>query len=180
MKYALLIGKVLVFSYLGYLLYFLATGYDPTSGAFNPPFVIFIIDLINLFVHEAGHAFLRPFGMVVHLLGGSLFQILLPLALAFVTARKKLSHAVYPAFWLGESLVNVSVYIKDAPYKRLKLIAQGLIHDWNWLLGGNLDLAEPLATTVFLLGIVLCAAALMVGLVLAVRDFRQYQLTFEE
>jgi hypothetical protein len=118
--------------------------------------------------------------MVVHLLGGSLFQILLPLALAVVTARKKLSHAVYPAFWLGESLVNVSVYIKDAPYKRLKLIAQGLIHDWNWLLGGNLDLAEPLATTVFLLGIVICAAALMVGLVLAVRDFRQYQLTFDE
>jgi len=180
LKYALLIAKILVFAYLGYLLSFLATGYDPASGAFNPPFLIFIIDLINLFIHEAGHAFLRPFGMVVHMLGGSLFQVLLPLALVVVTARKKLSHAVYPAFWLGENLVNVSAYIRDAPFKRLKLIAQGLIHDWNWLLGGNLDLAEPLGVTVFVTGLTLCAVALVAGALLAIRDFRNYRLVFDD
>jgi hypothetical protein len=180
MKYAILIVKLLAFSYLGYLLYFLATGYDPTSPTFNPPFVIVIVDLINLFIHEAGHALLRVFGMVVHMLGGSLFQVLLPLALVVVTARKKLSHAVFPAFWLGENLVNVSVYIRDAPYKHMKLIAQGLIHDWNWLLGGNLDLAEPLGTAVFLCGLTLCAAALVIGTVLAIRDFKHYRLVFEE
>ncbi len=180
MKYATLIVKLLAFSYLGYLLYFLATGYDPTSPAFNPPFVIFIVDLINLFIHEAGHAFLRIFGMVIHMLGGSLFQVLLPLALVLVTARRKLSHAALPAFWLGENLVNISVYIRDAPYKRLKLIAQGLIHDWNWLLGGHLDLAEPLGMTVFFCGLALCAAALILGTVWAIRDFMHYNLVFEE
>jgi hypothetical protein len=172
MRYALLAIKLVIFAYLAYLLYVLATGYEPQSTINRPPFVIFILDTIDLFIHEAGHFFLRPFGMFIYILGGSLVQCLLPLALALVTWRQNVTQLVYPGFWLGENLVNVSVYIKDAPYKQLRLLARGLIHDWNWLLADNLDSAEPIGEIVFILGLLVCFASIGAGVFFAVQKFR--------
>ena len=180
MKYAILVIKLLIVSYCTYLLIFLATGYEPATPGFRPPFSIFIIDTMNLFIHEAGHFLLRPFGMFVHILGGSLVQCLLPLALVIVMLRQNISHVVYPGFWLGENLVNVSVYIQDAPFRKLRLIAQGLIHDWNWLLSGNLELASPLATTVSILGLVVCGASLFAGIIFAIKDFKAFRLDYTQ
>jgi len=178
MKYALLVIKLLIIAFLARLLFFLATGYDPASAGYRPPITIFIIDTINLFIHEAGHFFMRPFGMSVYILGGSLIQCLIPLALVIVTFRRNISYIAYPAFWLGENFLNVSVYIQDAPYRKLKLIAQGLIHDWHWLLSDNLDLASPLATTVQLTGLLICFAGLLAGIWFAIKDFREYKEDF--
>jgi len=172
MKYAGLALKLAFLSYLGYLWFFLATSYEPAVSGYSPPVVIFVLDIINLFIHEAGHFIFKLFGMWVHIGGGSLFQCLIPLSLLVVTWRENRNHVVYPAFWLGENLVNVSAYIQDAPVRKLKLIAKGLIHDWHWLLRGNLEMAEPLATTVFITGLVVCAAAIALGLFAAVQAFR--------
>jgi hypothetical protein len=65
------------------------------------------------------------------------------------------------------------VYIKDAPVRQLKLIAKGLIHDWNWLLAGNLEAAAPLGDVVFVTGLLFCAASLGFGFYHAVRSFRE-------
>ncbi|MBI4535851.1 MAG: hypothetical protein HY708_06200 [Ignavibacteriae bacterium] len=164
--------KIGVVSYLTYLLVFLATAYDPASPSYQPPFVIWVLDTINLFIHEAGHFFLKPFGMWIHIVGGSLFQCLLPLLLLLVTRRQNVSQVLYPAFWLGENLINVSVYIKDAPYRQLKLIARGVIHDWNWLLSSHLDSAEPLGETLFWIGLLVCAVAIVAGIHFAIKSFR--------
>lgn len=171
MKLILLTIKLALFLYLGYILIFLANAYEPQAQGYSPPLPIFVIDLVNLFIHEAGHFFFKLFGRFLYVLGGSLVQILLPLALLIVTWRQNANHIVYPGFWMGETMVNVSVYIKDAPYKHLKLIARGLIHDWNWLLSDNLDAAEPLGEMVFVLGIVVCAASLGAGVYFAIRNF---------
>lgn len=173
MKLFILALKLLVASYLCYLLYVLAFEYDPASPGFSPPFILFITDTINLFIHEAGHFFLRPFGMWIFILGGSLIQCLLPLALLIVTWRTSMAQIPLPGFWLGENLVNVSVYIRDAPFKHLRLLARGLIHDWNWLLSGDPDLAEPLADAVFGLGIVIIAAAVGLFVYFALLKFRE-------
>jgi hypothetical protein len=173
MKYAALALKLLVLSYLAYLLFFLATGYEPALAGYRPPFVIFVIDTINLFIHEAGHFFLKPFGMLIHIIGGSLFQILLPLALLIVTWRQDVRQISYAGFWLGESFINVSVYIKDAPFRQLKLIARGLIHDWSWLLSGNLEAAELLGQVVFVVGLLVCAGSVGAGIVFAIQKFRE-------
>jgi hypothetical protein len=173
MRYALLAVKLLIFGYLAYLLYILAAAYEPQSTIHRPPFVIFILDTINLFIHEAGHFFLRPFGMFIYILGGSLVQCTLPFALLLVTWRQNVTQLVYPGFWLGENLVNVSMYIKDAPYKQLHLLARGLIHDWNWLLADNLDAAEPIGEIVFVLGLLICFASIGAGVFYAVRRFRE-------
>jgi len=179
MRYANLVLKLLLLAYLWYLLFFLATGYEPALPGYRPPFPIFVIDTINLFIHEAGHFFLKPLGMWIHIIGGSVFQVLVPLALVIVTWRQNIHHAGYAGFWLGESIVNVSMYIKDAPYRQLKLIAKGLIHDWNWLLSDDLETAEPLGEILFLLGVIVCVASLGAGVFFAIQRFRQYELELE-
>jgi hypothetical protein len=180
MKLTWFVVRLLLFSYLSYLAFFLLTTDGPAAPGYSPPFVLWVIDTINLFIHEAGHLFLRPFGMTLHLLGGSLLQCLLPLLLALVTYRQNPSQVAYPAFWFGENLINVSIYIKDAPYRQLKLIASGLIHDWHWLLSGDAGLSEPLGGAVFLLGTIVCITAIVTGVVHAVRAYREDVVEEEE
>lgn len=165
--------RLLLYTYLGYVFVFLLTSYDPAGGGYHPPFMIFVIDTINLFIHEAGHFFLKPFGMWIYVFGGSFVQIFLPAMLLLVTWRQAPAQAPLPAFWTGESMVNVSVYIKDAPFRELKLLARGVIHDWNWLLADDLDMAEPLGATVYWLGIILCVTAVGAGMYFAVRLYRE-------
>lgn len=173
MKRLVLALKLVAWAYLTYLFVFLLTSYEPAQPAFRPPFGLFVLDTVNLFIHEAGHLFFKFFGMWLHIIAGSLFQVLLPAALLVVTARQRIPGIGWPAFWLGESLINVSVYIKDAPDRKLKLIAKGLIHDWNWLLSGNLEAAEPLAAIVFILGILIAGAGIGLGVYFAFKTYRQ-------
>jgi hypothetical protein len=173
MKILLLSAKLLLLAYLVRLLVFLAFEYDPAGLAFHPPMVLTILDMINLYIHEAGHFIFQLFGRWVYVLGGSLMQVLLPLSLLIVVWRQNISQIWYPGFWLGENLVNVSVYIKDAPYRRLRLLARGLIHDWNWLLSGDPDAALWIGEIVFLVGILVCAFSIGAGVYFAVRAYRQ-------
>jgi len=175
MKHLLLILKLILYAYLVYILYFLASWYDPTSGTVRPPFLLWVTDWMNLYIHEAGHLLFKLFGRWMYFLGGSLTQILLPLALTIVIARQRNWYIGAAGFWVGENMVNVSAYIKDAPFRKLHLIGSGLIHDWNWLLSNNLDLAEPLGDGVFITGIILCAASIVIGIFLSIRDYRWYE-----
>jgi hypothetical protein len=171
MARTVLVLKLLGVSYLAYLLYTLAFEYEPSSSSFSPPFVLWLLDTINLFIHEAGHFFLKPLGRWMYIFGGSFFQVFLPLLLALVGLRQSYRHAILPAFWCGESLINVSVYIRDAPFRQLRLIAKGLVHDWNWLLSDNLDSAGTLADIVFGAGLLLCAVAIGAGAFAAVQAY---------
>ncbi len=173
MKIALLVLKLLVLLYIGSLIWFLAFHYQPGSPAFRPPFVLFVLDTINLYIHEAGHFFLKPFGRFVEVLGGSAFQVLLPGLLALVSWRQNVRTVPWSLLWMGENFVNVSVYIGDAPYRQLKLISPGLIHDWWWLLDGDPESAEILGTTAFLAGLLVCLAALGLAVYYAVAAYRE-------
>jgi hypothetical protein len=175
MKYILLTLKLLLYAYLAYLLYFLTVEYDPASGTSRPPFLLWVTDWMNLYIHEAGHLLFKLFGRWMYFLGGSLTQIFLPLALMLVIARQRNWYIGAAGFWMGENMVNVSVYIKDAPVRKLHLIGKGLIHDWNWLLSNNLEAAEPLGDAVFIAGVLLCAVSIIVGIIFAVRDYRWFE-----
>lgn len=153
---------IILWIYLAYLLYFLIFRYDPANRTYNPPFIIWVIDLINLFIHEAGHFFFKIFGKTIYYLGGSLMQIILPFALFIVSVRSNFLHSFLPAFWTGESLINVSMYIKDAPYKQLKLISKNLTHDWNWILRNNLTMAETLSLMIFICGLIFCVFSIAI------------------
>lgn len=93
------------------------------------------LDLVNLAFHEAGHLFLTPFGSTLHYLGGTLGQLAVPSLLAGYFLLKHPTRppgAAFCAWWAGESLVNVSVYMSDARDLALPLVGGG-DHDWNEL-----------------------------------------------
>jgi len=173
MKGALLALKLLIALYLVRVVFFLVSACTPGVHPSDPPLPVFLLDIINLFIHEAGHFLLRPFGRWVSVFGGSFMQVFLPGALLAVTWRQKPGQAPFPAFWLGESLVNASIYIADAPYRKLRLIASGLTHDWYWLLEDHLEAAEPLAWAVFGAGVLICCGAIVAFVLFAVRAFQE-------
>lgn len=92
------------------------------------------IDLVNLAFHEAGHLFLTPFGETMHFLGGTLGQLAVPAGLVvyFLAARRQPFAAAVCAWWTGESLINIAVYMADARDLALPLVGGGH-HDWNTL-----------------------------------------------
>src|SRR5687768_16686005 len=118
------------------------------------------LDGVNLAFHEAGHLFLGFGGQTLHFLGGTLGQLFFPALLAARFARRgEPFEAAVCTLWLGESLMNVGVYLGDARVQALPLVG-GHIHDWNWLLGraGLLGQAEPLGRLVHVL-----ASAVVIG-----------------
>lgn len=100
----------------------------------NPPWVF--LDYANLIFHEGGHVVFLFFGDFLHVLGGSLMQLLVPAIclVAFIRQQENLS-AGFCLFWLGESGVNLSYYIADARAQALPLLGGDPSgHDWTWLL----------------------------------------------
>ena len=108
--------------------YFLGCAWAPESWHF--------IDGADLVIHECGHPLFGLAGEFMGIAGGSITQLLAPAAIAiyFVTRREYFSAAIV-AMWLGQSLLNVSIYAGDAIAMELPLVGgEDVIHDWNWLL----------------------------------------------
>ena len=97
---------------------------------------------VDLIFHEAGHMLFIPFGRTMTILGGSLFQILLPLILmrAFLIKNKDGFGASISLWWVGQSTMDIAPYIADARALRLPLLGGGTgadspgRHDWENLL----------------------------------------------
>ena len=89
---------------------------------------------IDLVFHEAGHVIFGFFGEFVTVLGGSLTQVLIPViaTAAFLRTHQWASAAV-TLFWTGQSLTDVAIYAADG--RALPLLAEGLMHDWYYILG---------------------------------------------
>ena len=109
-----------------------------------------LLDDVNLAVHEAGHVIFGFFGDIPGVLGGSLFQVIIPAVFAgyFFRSRQRFSGAM-TLIWVAQSMVNVAIYIKDARAQQLSLLGgENSIHDWwylliNWdLLASDLTIAR--------------------------------------
>jgi len=108
--------------------YFLWCAYDPYQWH--------LIDGVNLVIHEAGHLIFRPFGEFIMIAGGSLFQVIMPaLFVGYFAYHSKFYSAALVLFWVGESILNVSVYAGDSLALQLPLLGgQDSVHDWNYML----------------------------------------------
>jgi hypothetical protein len=95
-----------------------------------------LLDDVNLAIHEAGHVFFQPLGDPWVVLGGSLFQVLVPLAfVAYFLVRRDGFAASVVLAWVAASLTNVARYIGDARAQELPLLGgENVIHDWWYLL----------------------------------------------
>lgn len=100
-----------------------------------------IVDHINLAFHEFGHPLFGIFGELMGWLGGTLFQLVFPIATTvhFLRQQHWLSAAACVT-WLFENLRYVAFYVADARTQALPLVGGGE-HDWTYLLG-RWDLLE--------------------------------------
>jgi len=95
-----------------------------------------IIDGANLAIHEAGHFLFSNSSELWRIAGGTILQLTIPLLIMIYFLWRNHHYALFIIMlWLGESLINVHVYVRDAIAMKLPLIGgPGSIHDWNWLL----------------------------------------------
>ena len=144
-------------------------GYFITAGVDWEKIGSSFMHLINLPFHEFGHILFMPLGEFMMILGGSLFQVLLPLILMCVFVFKQ--HDTFAGsimlWWCGQSFIDVSPYIADAQYRALPLVGGGgeESHDWGNLLTmmNALDSTQTVANCSFGVGAILMVTALVWG-----------------
>lgn len=128
---------------------------------------------VDLVFHEAGHMLFMPFGRTLTILGGSLFQVLVPVFLmfAFLIKNKDGFAASVGLWWAGQSLMDLAPYIADARALRLPLLGGGtgaddpMRHDWANLLRprGWLEYDIQIATWIDAIGSGVLLMALVWG-----------------
>lgn len=138
----------------------------------------YIIDGANLLIHEAGHVIFRPFGEFMMIAGGSLFQVIVPVVfVGYFARRRQYYSAAMVLLWVGESILNVSIYAGDSLALQLPLIGgEDSLHDWNYMLGqlGMLKSTPKVAGFLRLLGTLVIVA----GVVWSVREALKTQEEF--
>lgn len=131
-------------------------------------FIHFMLDNFLLIVHEAGHTFFSIFGVrTITIIGGSLFEVLLPMMiLAFTWVNKKKIGLQLSLYMVGFAFLQVAFYAADGGERQLPLIG-GLSkesHDWYNLLAGwgMLDSDLTIGIVLVITGALCYLAALLV------------------
>jgi hypothetical protein len=129
-----------------------------------------LIDNADLVIHEAGHFFFMFFGRFIYTLGGTLMQISLPSLIAWYFFRNNYKTGVQiSSLWLGQNLINISVYAADARAMKLPLLGGSHVyHDWHFLLA-YLNLLEYDSTVGYLFfgaAIIIFTAAFFMPLII--------------
>ena len=125
---------------------------------------------LTLAFHEMGHVLFSPFGETLGIAGGSITQLLVPLAAAWMLRRQRDWFGVaVGGCWLSYSLCNLATYIDDARAGDLPLVSLGdgePIHDWNYLLdaAGWLPYDHAIARATRLLAALALAGSVVGGL----------------
>lgn len=136
----------------------------------------------NLAFHEAGHLLFAPFGRLMHALGGTLGQLLMPLIvmISFIVYSQDNFGGSVGLWWLAQNFIDCAPYINDARAGELMLIGGTTgqetpeIHDWQNILGDLNMLAydHVLAQCVDGIGILLMCLALLWGLSLLILQYQ--------
>jgi len=125
-----------------------------------------LLDSVDLAIHEAGHLVFAPLGEFMGLLGGTLFQLIMPGAfLAYFRRRGDGYAAGVVLWWVAQNLWNISVYAADARSRALPLVG-GDEHDWHHILL-RLELLQHdwlVAKVIHFAGILVFGAALYIAL----------------
>ena len=154
---------------------------DIPSAEINGSFMHNII----LPIHEAGHVLFMVLGRFMAVLGGSLFQVLLPLILmgAFILGRggcRRDNFAASLMLWWGAvAIIDVAPYIWDAFDPKMMLLdgrtgAESDGHDWQNILGdlGLIKRAHLIGTIAHKLGLLVMLIAYAWGAALLSRQYR--------
>lgn len=122
----------------------------------------YLMDSVDLPIHETGHLVFAAFGDVMQFLGGTLFQLIVPAVFAGYFFKRSDKHAGFSClWWVAQNFWNISVYIADARSELLPLVGGGE-HDWAFLLGhfGWLNKDHAIAHDVWVIGVMLYVVAI--------------------
>ena len=125
-------------------------------------------------LHEGGHVLFILFGRTLYVLGGSFWQIMFPFLWFIIAFRQRSQTFPFALFWTGENMMDVSLYIRDAPGRMLPLLGGDKSgHDWHYLLSewSLMDSAGTIADVMYYGGVIVCAGAIAAGVVMAVLAF---------
>jgi len=94
-----------------------------------------LVDNVNLVVHEGGHLLFRFFGSTLALWGGTLLELMVPLALAvYFTFQRQTTATAFASFFFFENFLYIATYMADARSQGLPLVTVGDAefggHDW--------------------------------------------------
>lgn len=130
---------------------------------------------ITLAFHEMGHVLFSGFGRTWMFLGGSLMQLLVPLAAgAYLLLRQRDWFGVaVTQSWLAFSLWELATYVGDANKEQLALVSLGgnPEHDWSTLLTQwhCLNACDAYATLLRVVAFVTWSTAIALAVALLVR-----------
>lgn len=126
------------------------------------------IDNVDLIIHEAGHIVFMFFGNTLYVAGGSLFQVIVPAVfLGYFLLKQHYYSATIMAYWMGLSIINVSVYAGDAVRMQLQLLTGDKDgHDWNQLLVhfGLLHHTLAVSNIILVCGVIVIIAGYLLAL----------------
>lgn len=142
-----------------------AAGYFFTNAADR--YGYHFLDNVDLAIHETGHVFFAFLGEFLAMAGGTILQLLVPLAFAayFFTRGRSFSAGIV-MLWLGQSFINVARYAGDAVKMELPLVGGGM-HDWNYLLSSLniLDKTMLISNTFYYSGVAIIVAGVIFAVV---------------
>lgn len=133
---------------------------------------------ITLAFHEMGHIVFIPFGRTLTIAGGSIMQLLVPLAAAIylLVKQKDWFGLGVGLAWLSFATFELATYIGDAARMELPLVSLGggYHHDWSTLLTQwrIIDHCDAIATGVRLLAGAIGLSAIALGGYIVVRIFQ--------
>ncbi|HXJ54698.1 MAG TPA: hypothetical protein VNH16_25195 [Burkholderiales bacterium] len=140
-----------------------------------------LIHLPMVPIHEFGHVLFRPLGEFMTLLGGSLFQVLLPLIFGgiFVVKNRDPFAASVMLWWAAVAVMDVAPYVYDAFHPQHILLTgrtgDNGAHDFIDVLGdlGLLHKAQPIGRGVHVFGLLMMITALAWGAWIVWRQYRR-------
>lgn len=127
---------------------------------------------INLGIHEAGHLVFQFAGEFICAAGGTILQLLAPIASIVMFLKQRDYYAITVCFgWLGTNFCGIGVYMSDAMKMALPLVTVGdppggiAKHDWRYLFGklGLLQQCETIGWLTMRLGDVFMLLSLVGG-----------------
>lgn len=131
-----------------------------------------LLDNADLVIHEAGHLFFFFFGRFIYTAGGTLMQIFLPTLLAWYFFKESYRTGIqFSLFWLGQNLINISVYSADAQARKLHLLGgSNVYHDWAYMLNALGIITYDAEVGYFFYGLAILVLMLSIFLPFIIRD----------
>lgn len=136
------------------------------------------LDRVDLIFHEAGHVIFGIFGEFIGILGGTLMQLLIPAGITvYFVVNQQIYSAAVTLFWVAQNFFNVSVYVKDARAQVLPLLGgEGVIHDWNYILGRLhlLNWDQVVGNVIYTAGLVVLGVSVLWGFYASLEEAKSF------